>query len=92
MLTYEFLSRVIYTVGLVGHRKNQFFIEALDKAKMALSLGLSDQGAMRKCEACRDLIHTGLQIFVPGASYYDPAAAEEYALLLDSVKQVRVVD
>ena len=78
----QYVSLVAETVASLGHRDNVLFQKAAAMANDASTWPYYTPALQDRAVQCRDLIHDGLQAYVPGAMWFDTATAKEYAALV----------
>jgi hypothetical protein len=80
MNAQEYLNKVARTIATLGHRENAQFRIAFEVA----SCHAGDDDSMAQVSAANSInkqIVRGLKSYVPGAKYFDPIVAVEYATL-----------
>lgn len=86
MTPQEYLTEVSRTIATHGHRGNGSFIEA---ARTGSAGGATSyKNKYHVAEYVRDRIKEGLQFYVPGAAYFEPTVAVEYAALVAKFNSV----
>lgn len=79
MKAKEYLVLVARTISTHGHRDNKYFQDAAQDANFYSSRN-SDE-AVVIANRVKATIKDGLAVYVPGALYFDPIVAVEYATL-----------
>lgn len=92
MTANDYLKSVAETVARLGHRDNQFFLQAATISNQALRSNFSDPVMLNEARRCRNSIDSGLKDFMPGARWFDAVTGIEYATLLATFNSITRVN
>lgn len=84
----QYLQEVIDTVASCGNQGNDGFLAAASVANQWLGVKLSPEVQLSAARLAKDAVQAGLRQYVPGAKWFSPATAIEYASLVSKFNSI----